>query len=45
MDAYGWHADRRTKGGDAAAHNPLAHLDRTDGMGAKYTAIRRRHHR
>ena len=35
MDADNQDADRRTKSGDAAAHNLLAHHDRTDGMGAR----------
>ena len=33
MDADGGDADRRTTGGDAAAHNLIAHHDRTDGVG------------
>ena len=35
MDADGEATGRRATGGDAAAHNPLAHHDRTDGQERK----------
>ena len=42
MDADGWDADWRTTGGDDAAHNPVAHHNRTDSMGTRRFDYRNR---